>query len=510
MLFNSYSFILVFLPVVLLVHAVLSRFTAGRYIVGWLTLTSLFFYTWWNPWNLPILLGSMVGNYLIAGLLSRTTEIAWRQRILFLGIVANLVLLGWYKYAGFAVDNLQHLGAEIHLPQIVLPIGISFFTFQQIAYLVDIHRRLPFERDPLRFTLFVTFFPHLIAGPITHHAEMMPQFGTQKWVELPNATYAGLSIFFVGLFKKVVIADGLARYADPIFAEAGSGTAISLIDAWIGAFGYAFQLYFDFSGYSDMAIGLAYCFGVRLPQNFASPYKAASIADFWRRWHMTLSRFLRDYLYIPLGGNRFGEPRRYLNLMIVMALGGLWHGAGWTFLLWGIMHGVLLAIEAAYGNFRRRSRFPAMPRPLAIAITFLAVVLAWVIFRAASFQAALEIWKGMAGVSGFAIPARYAAFADALKPWFDVPIAELITTDRSGALLTLTFAALVAWLLPNTQRIFSIVRPAMPDPRVDNDKKSIINLTWRFDIKSAIAVGVLAGMALMLTVRPAVFLYFQF
>ena len=339
MLFNSYTFILLFLPVAVGVFFALGRISHAL-AAGWLVAASLFFYAWWSPAYVGLLLGSVLFNYAMGRTLARahaSGAVRAARRGLALAVGCNLALLAYYKYMNFFLANVDALrGSPVHHLDIILPLGISFFTFTQIAFLVDTFQGKVKEYKFVHYTLFVTYFPHLIAGPILHHAEMMPQFA-QRRVYRPNARYlaAGLTIFCIGLCKKVLIADEIAVYVAPVFGAAAEGRAVGLADAWLGALAYTLQLYFDFSGYSDMAIGLSKMIGVRLPLNFASPYKAVNIIEFWRRWHMTLSRFLRDYLYIPLGGDRKGAARRYLNLLATMVLGGLWHGAGWTFIVWG-------------------------------------------------------------------------------------------------------------------------------------------------------------------------------
>ncbi|RYD50438.1 MAG: MBOAT family protein, partial [Verrucomicrobiaceae bacterium] len=389
MLFNSYTFLLVFLPIALIVWQALKR-APFRVVLGWLVLVSLVYYGVWNPdpnqpWSpkyVLLILGSCTANYYLGRRLSVLKFTRPGKLLLTAGVAANLALLGYYKYAGFLGETLNSLtGWPASVPEIVLPLAISFFTFLQIAYLVDAYRGETEEYHFTDYLLFVTFFPHLIAGPLIHHREMMPQFRKSHhgWHrDFPVA----LGMFLMGLFKKVVIADNLARIATPIFGlAADDGRDPTMLEAWIGAVAYALQLYFDFSGYSDMALGSARLFGIRFPLNFHSPYKADSIIEFWRRWHMTLSRFLRDYLYIPLGGNRKGPKRRYVNLFLTMLLGGLWHGAGWTFIIWGALHGTFLCVNHAWFGLRKRMSWRALPKPLAIALTFIAVLVGWVFFR---------------------------------------------------------------------------------------------------------------------------------
>ncbi|MGR9037820.1 MAG: MBOAT family O-acyltransferase, partial [Gammaproteobacteria bacterium] len=353
MLFNSYGFIFLFLPVVLTVFFMIGKKEHHSIAIAWLVGASLFFYAWWNPAYLGLMLGSILFNYAIGISLSSDEFKSSRKGILIIGITANLALLVYYKYANFFVDNLNALfGRFLYLDTVILPLAISFFTFQQIAYLVDTYKGETKELNFLHYCLFVTFFPQLIAGPIVHHREMLPQFERDSLYSINVKRHAvGYTIFAFGLFKKLVLADGIAAYAIPAFQAADAGIQLTLFEAWTGALAYTFQLYFDFSGYSDMAIGLAMMFGIRLPLNFNSPYKATNIIEFWRRWHMTLSRFMRDYIYIPLGGNKKGLVGRHLNLMITMLLGGLWHGAGWNFMFWGGLHGFYLIANHFWRSF---------------------------------------------------------------------------------------------------------------------------------------------------------------
>ena len=490
MLFNSYAFLFLFLPV-----AFLGFFQIGRYsrplAALWLFAASLFFYGWWNPAYVGLLLGSIFFNYAIGTALSRehVRDNARRKKwILGLGIAADLCLLGYFKYANFFVENASvALGLGWQIEPVVLPLGISFFTFTQIAFLVDAYRGEVKEANFVHYGLFVTYFPHLIAGPVLHHKEMMPQFARPATyrVHWENLS-VGLAVFSLGLFKKVVLADGIAPFASPVFATAAGGGTLTLLEAWGGALAYTFQLYFDFSGYSDMAIGLSRLFGVRLPLNFNSPYKAASIIEFWRRWHMTLSRFLRDYLYFPLGGNRKGPARRYLNLMVTMLLGGLWHGAGWTFVIWGALHGLYLAINHGWHHVRRllghdlkhRTR---LGRFAGMALTFLAVVVAWVFFRAESLDAALSMLGAMAGRNG-------------------------VSPENGVGTMFGWIAALwaLAWLAPNTQQIMAAFRPALEEVTYSGRLRWQPNTLWL----AGIAVGLLYTVTEMGKVSE--FLYFQF
>jgi len=399
MLFNSPVYIFLFLPVVFGLYFFLNRrrlITASK---SWLVFSSLFFYGYWNPVYLPLILGSMIVNYGIGTTLSGDPYFSGQPRVprrivLQVGVILNLSLLGYFKYADFFLTNVNFLvGSNYDLLHLALPLAISFFTFQQIAYLADSFQGQTREYDFLNYCLFVTFFPQLIAGPIVHHGEMMPQFKRLRNKVLSYRNVAiGLFVFIMGLFKKVVIADTFAEWANIGFA---TPNALGFVDAWAASLSYAMQLYFDFSGYTDMAIGSAYMFNIVLPLNFNSPYKALNIQDFWRRWHMTLCRWLRDYLYIPLGGNRKGPKRTYVNLFTTFFLGGLWHGAGWTFVAWGTLHGAGISVQKFWQDKGLR-----MPKWLGWLITFNFVNFAWVYFRAESFEKANKMLTTMVGFNG--------------------------------------------------------------------------------------------------------------
>jgi len=511
MLFNSVGFIFLFLPLAVLVFFLLARFSHRAAAIA-LTLASLTFYAMWNPAYLPLLLGSILGNFLIGQRILTARETADDQlahRWMVLGIVANLLLLGWWKYAGFFSTNLQALTGWPHqVLAITLPLGISFFTFTQIAYLVDARRGLVHKTAAPRkrgealthYALFVSYFPHLIAGPILHHGEMMPQFGERRVYRFSWDNLAiGLTLFAIGLVKKTVFADSLIPGIRAGFDQAAHGTAIGFAPAWLSAIAYSLQIYFDFSGYSDMAIGASRLFGIHLPLNFNSPYRATSIIDFWRRWHMTLSRFLRDYLYFPLGGNRHGSARRYLNLMIVMLLGGLWHGAAWTFVVWGGLHGLYLVINHTWQHLRGTERQvpPATPfaRFASQILTYLAVVIAWVPFRAADLPAAASLLADMAGLHG-------------------VGSGDPLLTSTAMMCLPLL---LIAWFLPNAQQIMALYMPAaithglpvMPDPRAADRRwwQWYPGRAWSLAFSGVLACAL---YLVVFTHRISDFLYFQF
>ncbi len=493
MLFNSVEFIFLFLPVTWCVFVLALR-AGNRAAAAWLLLASLFFYGWWSPRHIALLLLSIGFNYAVGRLLARGGRPERLRRLLLTaGVGVDLLLLAFFKYADFLLFSLSGLpGVELEPLGILLPIGISFYTFTQIAFLVDAYRGEAEEYDPVNYGLFVTYFPHLIAGPILHHKEMMPQFKALRAKGLSADDVAvGLTVFVMGLFKKVVLADGVAAYVPTAF---GSAPEPALGAAWMGALAYTLQLYFDFSGYSDMAVGISRLFGVDLPLNFNSPYKAGSVIEFWRRWHMTLSRFLRDYLYIPLGGGRARPARRYLNLMATMLLGGLWHGAGWTFVVWGGLHGAYLVVNHLWRATKARlgvlQTAPGPARRLgAWALTFLAVVVAWVPFRAASWSQAREVLEGMAGLNGLGLAALPGTTAQALG-WAWIGL-----------------LAAVAWLAPNTQEI---MRHYLPQMRARPVAALPRAFAWRPSPAFAAACAAAAVVALGHLANVSEFLYFQF
>lgn len=519
MLFSSPEFIYLYLPAVLLGFFWLARWS-HRIAATWLTAASLFFYGWWNPAYLGLLMASIFFNYSMGLMLARESTrppALRRPGLLAIGIAANLLLLAYFKYANFFLDSTNAvIGTAWDIGDIILPLGISFFTFTQIAFLVDAWRGLAKEFNFIHYGLFVTYFPHLIAGPVLHHKEMMPQFGQSETYRLNWENLAvGLTIFAIGLFKKVVLADGVAPYASPVFEAAHGGVALTFLEAWGGVLAYTLQLYFDFSGYSDMAIGASRLFGVRLPLNFNSPYQALSIVDFWRRWHMTLSRFLRDYHYFALGGNRHGKARRYINLLLTMLLGGLWHGAGWTFVVWGGLHGMYLVINHAWTGARQHFGLPSgrgWTRFLAWVTTFLAVVVAWVFFRAASLDAAFSILAAMTGSNGVSVPEVWLDGSHWRISWgleqagIQIGGAGRHVPD-AWAWLWIGALLLVATRMPNTQRLMNDFRPAL-----DYVAEAGRALGWRFKFNSAWVAMTIFLLIAALTRGEAVseFLYFQF
>jgi alginate O-acetyltransferase complex protein AlgI len=513
MLFNSVEFVFGFFPLTVLVFFLVGR-RSPMAAAAWLALASLFFYGWWNWIYVPLLVASAAFNYVCGVRLAKLVR-ANRPRaagaLFAFAIAADLALLGYFKYANFFLDIWGSLSGAKAAAQIVLPLGISFFTFTQIAFLADVRRGYAKEYNPIHYGLFVTYFPHLIAGPILHHKEMMPQFQEARTYRPHAEDFAvGLTIFVIGLFKKTVIADGVGPYTAALFLP---GERPDLFAAWGGVLAYTFQLYFDFSGYSDMAIGLSRVFGVKLPLNFDSPYKAVNIIDFWRRWHMTLSRFLRDYLYIPLGGNRKGHSRRYVNLFLTMLLGGLWHGAGWTFVFWGGLHGFYLIVNHAWGALSARlGRDPARTtlagRVLARTLTFVAVVVAWVFFRATSFGDALAIVRGMAGLNGASLPTSLAPYLGSmhgvLEHW---GVGFHLGGGTRFVFQYLWIAVLLpmVMLAPNTQEIFGRFEPAL-----NLRPCASTRFFWQPTARWAAVAAVITACGLLSLTRVSEFLYYQF
>jgi D-alanyl-lipoteichoic acid acyltransferase DltB (MBOAT superfamily) len=497
-LFNSYPFVFLFLPAALAGFFALGRLSA-RAAAAWLTLVSLVFYGYWDIRYLALLLGSILVNYAAGrGLyeLRQSERHRAKSALLIASIAVNLLVLGYFKYMDFFLTSLDTAFSTGWQPlNIILPLGISFFTFTQITFLVDTARGEVREFNLVHYALFVSYFPHLIAGPILHHREMMPQFrAPSTYRPLAENFAVGLSFFAIGLAKKCLLADGFAPGAAHAFGMAQQGHVPSMLLAWQGMLAYTLQLYFDFSGYSDMAVGLSRLFGIRLPYNFASPYQATNMIDFWRRWHMTLSRFLRDYLYIPLGGNRRGPARRYVNLMLTMLLGGLWHGANWTFVVWGGLHGLYLIANHGWRAVKPDRLLQRVPgglrRLIATALTFAAVALAWVFFRAADMAAAMRMLEGIAGLAGLADPAGA------------LPVAP---GDRLATLRYIAGIAIV-FLLPNSQTLIE------PDRQRDTGEATLprLPLAWRGSLGWGVALGILAALSVATFSQVSEFLYWRF
>ncbi len=495
MAFDSPQFLFGFLPVILLIVLLLQYADRLRLVMHVIIIASLVFYGWSKPASLAVLLGSVLFNYLCGLLFIRR-----KSRLgLGLAIAGNVLLLGYFKYLGFFTATLQSLGmAQGSVVSVMLPLGISFFTFTQIAYLVDTYRGVTQERSLLRYLLFVTFFPNLIAGPIAHHADLLPQFNRAPG-HISRNVAVGLTVLTIGLCKKVLLADTVGTYADLVFNGAAQGLTPLFADAWMGAIAYSFQLYFDFSGYSDMAIGIAYMMGIRLPINFNAPYRSSSIREFWRRWHITLSRFLMTYLYIPLGGSRRGEIRTLVNLFLTMLIGGLWHGAGWTFVLWGAWHGGFLALHRVWLKIADAPllRVVAVPiRLFAIPLTFLLITVGWVLFRAENVAAAWTLFQSMAGLHGFSFFNETSLLPSAFA-W-------------KRCLEILAALAAIVWFAPTTQ---TFVREVLPDDAPEEKPDPLtLRLTWKPHALYALAftLAALAAVTTLFLAQDHVFIYFQF
>lgn len=513
MIFSSPGFIFVFLPATLAVFFLVpARFRTVRKL--WLCLASLFFYGYWKAEYVPLLLVSILFNFTIAELLMKRRGQPSARLTLGAGVGFNLLLLGYFKYADFIATSLgllvrQNFGGF----DIILPLAISFFTFTQIAYLVDVYRDPKLHYPFLDYALFVVFFPHLIAGPIVRHWEIIPQFAERDLRVNRVDLGVGLTLFLMGLYKKLFLADSIAVYADEFYGAAAQGGAIFFVEAWLGTTAYALQIYFDFSGYSDMAIGLARMFSIKFPVNFDSPYKAGNMPEFWRRWHMTLMRFLREYVYFPLGGSRSGTRRQIINILITFLLSGLWHGAGWTFIIWGLFHGVCVAIAHQWRNFvtwRRWQLSHWSYRGACVMVTFAAVVLSWSYFRAPNLETANRVASTMVGVHGFTVPdaiegtSKKGKLFSALGAKF-IPGKAAMREHKRAALWIASFLG-IAWFFPNTQQLLGLYEPVT--------ERQIRPSRWRLPINATL--GLVLGVLLFLVIHvqsiavPSPFLYFNF
>jgi len=513
-LFNSYIFILCFLPITWILFFSIAKHS-NVWAAFFLFLASLFFYGWWNPLYVILLLLSSAFNYGISRAILGSSGSPLQKGWLFIGVAGDLAVLCYYKYFAFLL-GIFGLTPPVHAT--ALPLGISFFTFTQIAFIVDTYRRQASLTTAVHYGLFVTYFPHLIAGPLLHHKQIIPQFTSEKMYSpsLENVA-VGITIFVLGLAKKVIIADGLAPYVGKVFGAANAGVPVDMGEAWLGTLGYTLQIYFDFSGYSDMAIGISRMFNVILPANFYSPYQSLNIIDFWRRWHITLSNFLRDYLYIPLGGNRKGPFRRYLNVFITMLLGGLWHGAGWTFIIWGGLHGVMLMVNHWWRDFLTRFGLVSVSKtwPVRLAswgLTFFCVVICWVFFRSPTLDSSITIIRAMFGAHGLSVPKYMAGFFSGQSGtgWvhFRGFSSNFLLDDIFG--IYLGVGLFIALCMPCIIHIMRTVTPALGLPKQTAGEGFFPGMTWKPTLGTAIVLALLTIVLLLLLERPSEFLYFQF
>ncbi|ARR00483.1 MBOAT family O-acyltransferase [Campylobacter porcelli] len=497
MIFSSYAFIFGFLPIMLFGFYLLKYLKYHRFSNIFLVLGSLFFYGFWNLIYIPLLLGSILINYIIAKRIL-TPNLSWWGGVklaLIFGIIFNLGLLGFFKYTDFFLENFNlfsqilNLNFNIPLPHIVLPLAISFFTFQQIAFLTDCYKKVDTNDlqegskniDFIDYCLFVSFFPQLIAGPIVHHKEMMPQFKANETIKI-ELIAKGVFIFCIGIFKKIFIADSFAKWANAGFGYVENGGILNIVESWVTSLSYTFQLYFDFSGYCDMAIGLGLMFGIILPMNFNSPYKSLSITEFWRRWHITLGRFLKDYLYIPLGGNKFGKILTLRNLFIVAFLSGIWHGSGWGFVIWGTLHGLAMVIHRIYSYYSSSFKFInfRVYKVFCWFITFNFLNITWIFFRSQNLDGALNLLKGMFGIVWIELPQKLR-----------FPFILEHIGGRNDTIIYLILAFIITLIFKNSIEMLNSFKP---------------------NLKNAIFAGFLLYLALItLSITPYVeFIYFNF
>jgi len=510
-IFSSPQFLFLFLPLALAGFCLLP--SVGKKL--WLILLSFVFYAFWHWQHLALLLASILGNYSLAEIISKDTTKSPRV-VLAGGIVLNLLLLGIFKYAGFFAENIRPFLGIAWRPEIILPLAISFFTFTQIAYLVDVYRDRRAHCGLSDYVFFVIFFPHLIAGPIVRHWEIVPQIRSPAWRVSWETMAPGLAMLVFGLLKKTLLADPLGGYVEIIYGAAEAGRVLNSFDAWAGTLAFGLQIYFDFSGYSDMAIGLALMFGLRFPVNFDSPYRADSIAEFWRRWHISLTRFLRDYLYIPLGGNRQGLARQCLNILVTMLLSGLWHGAGWMFLFWGALHGVFLVMHRGWSRVKEAVGWTGgrwWGRATGQVLTLLAVAVAWVFFRSTSFPAAYGVLKAMFGLEGPYISDRVTDPNGPFGKIWQILGLRFVADSLNGldrgsytelSKLLLAGTALVLFF-PNTQQLLRRWRPVLGQIRA---------AAWELPLSGwsgfLLGIGFWLVLRTFFTARPNPFIYFNF
>jgi alginate O-acetyltransferase complex protein AlgI len=528
MLFNSYIFLFGFLPITIFGFYFIDKLQGDKKLsISWLILCSLFFYGWWNPPYVILLISSVLINFSFGQILNTSKS----KKVLILSISFNIILLGYFKYSNFFIENAAYFfDFSFNFVHIILPLAISFFTFQQIIYLLDSYKGLTQSYNFHEYALFVTFFPQLIAGPIVNHKEIMPQIHDSSFGNIKLKNFAvGISIFFIGLFKKVFIADSLSQYVIPIMNANELGVQLTFIESWLGMIAYSFQLYFDFSGYSDMAVGLARIFGIILPVNFLSPFRSTNIAEFWRRWHITLSNFIKNYLYFPLSikftrvsmVNQYSAlPSFFITLFLPMlyawGLAGLWHGAAWNFVIFGLMHGFYLIVYQVWSQTTKPKLtskiFISASRVLGIIVTYLSVVFSWVFFRTESVSSAVTLLKTMLGVNGIILPmgfkgimpnflleSNFFQFGSALKN-------SLLTSHPENLIYMLGFASFIIFCMPNIFEYFKFHH----EVKEDISHGSIVKIYWGYNFLSTAIISLLALLAIMYMQGESEFLYYQF
>jgi alginate O-acetyltransferase complex protein AlgI len=542
MLFNSYEFIFVFLPVALAAFFVLGTISR-TWALSSIVVASLAFYTWWRPVNVLIILPAILVNFTVARTLQRLCtqdKGGLSKAVLLFGVAFNVAFLGYFKYANFAAIVANDVfGRDLVLTQIILPLGISFITFQLIAFLVDVHGGRIESFSLRKFCLFVLFFPQLIAGPIVHYREMMPQFDRASCRFDKQNVSVGLTLFAFGLFKKVVLADSIAPLITPIFNQAVSGAEISLLTAWTAAIGFTMQIYFDFSGYTDMALGIARFFGIRLPQNFNSPLRASSIIDFWLRWHMSLTRFLTAYIYNPLSlsltrrrlakgkavfGGRNTTLGAFLKLlmfptMFTMFISGVWHGAGYTFVFWGLLHGAYLTINHGWRQlgpklWPDKQSYTRFMEPAGLMLTFICVAASMIVFRATTMDSAFNLLGGMIGLNGLALPTAVLDRLGPLTGWLQqAGVARGLEAGLEVPKLMIWIPALtfIALACPNTLQLLARYEPALGVKAPPSDREAgRMAIAWSASPAWAIVLSIVAAIGIFHLGGQSEFLYWQF
>lgn len=514
MLFNSEIFIALFLPISLLLFFIFGANSPNKAIASLIVLSSIF-YAWHNPFYLIIIIVSIIGNYLFAIKISGCVDPLKRKSVFVMCVIVNVLVLVYYKYTNFIFENLNYFGFGFDIPNIILPLAISFFTFQQISFVADIYKcnaALPSFSD---YSAFVLFFPQLIAGPIITYNDFFPQIKNEKVFCPHSANLAvGFTIFILGLYKKTIFADGAAFIADPIFNAAETQLSVSFFQGWIGVFAFSFQIYFDFSGYSDMAVGLARLFNIQFPANFNSPYKSENMIEFWRRWHISLSRFLRDYIYIPFGGNRNGPTRRMMNLMATMLIGGLWHGASWTFIIWGALHGSYLVVNHfVQAKFSRPTQIPIF-RFFKRIFVFYLVSVTWVFFRSETFGGAFRILKGLFCLDGvMQLPIQARKFMGHIVEALGLNQAVLFDLPASGyrdSCILIFCMFLIVFFMPNVLEWTSRYKSALDFAPYYTKSRWSRYLYWRPTLYHLAIMFVILTVAFSNLGHKKEFIYFQF